>query len=142
MDRGIRIIGAILSVGLLVLVRVYASTLFYDPLINFFKNTHSMLPLPMFDWPGLLLNLGLRFWINSMISIFILWILFKNREIIQLSFIIYGFFFLLLMISFSILLLTYQQGAYMGLFYVRRFLIHPLLLLILIPGFYFYRNVK
>lgn len=135
------LIGLVL-VLLLMLIRAYASTLFYDPLIDFFKITRVTATLPSFDWPGLLLHVSLRFWMNSLISFAILWLIFRNRDLIRFSLILYGAFFLLFLLIFILLLKTFEPGQYMALFYIRRFLIHPLLLLVLIPGFYFFRNAK
>jgi exosortase F-associated protein len=142
MNRATRLCLGFFLVLLLVLIRTYASSIYYDPLIAFFKNIHSSPPLPEFDWVGLLLHMSLRFWMNSLISLSILWLIFSNKELIQLSFVLYGALFVILMIVFMLLLKTYQPGGYMALFYVRRFLIHPLLLLVLIPGVYFFSNSK
>ncbi len=142
MNKGIRILLVLLLLALLVLIRAYAATLFYDPLILFFKMTHSSPALPDFDGVGLFLHISLRFWMNTLISLSILWLIFSNRELVQLSLILYGTLFIILLCAFVLLLYTYEPGAYMALFYVRRFLIHPLLLLVLIPGFYFFRNKK
>lgn len=140
MSKTVKLFLGIVLVTFLVLIRAYASDLFYDPLIVFFKNVRDSFFLPDFDWTGLLLHLSLRFWMNSFISLSILWLIFNNRELIQLSLILYAAFFVLFLIAFIFLLKGYQPGAYMALFYVRRFLIHPILLLILIPGFYFFKN--
>lgn len=140
MNKAIKLILGIVLMTFLVLIRAYASDLFYDPLIVFFKNVRESFSLPDFDWAGLLLHISLRFWINSFISLSILWLIFNNRELIQWSLILFAAFFVLFLIAFIILLKAYQPGAYMSLFYVRRFLIHPILLLILIPGFYFFKN--
>ena len=45
-----------------------------------------------------------------------------------------------LMIAFVLLLNTSADGDHMALFYVRRFLIQPLFLLLLLPAFYFHKR--
>lgn len=142
MHKATRLLLGMVLVVLLMLIRAYASTLFYDPLIYFFKMTHATDALPNFDWIGLLLHVSLRFWMNSLISFAILWLIFGNRDLIRFTFILYGAFFIIFSLVFILLLKTYEPGQYMPLFYIRRFLIHPLLLLVLIPGFYFFRNAK
>ncbi|MEZ4874214.1 MAG: exosortase F system-associated protein [Flavobacteriaceae bacterium] len=126
----------------LVLVRAYASQLFYDPFIAFFRTGASTQALPEVNLPKLLLHLLFRYGINTGISLCILWILFQKKEIVQLSAYLYGILFLVLMGVFVVLVNTFETGEYMLLFYVRRFLIHPLFLLLLIPAFYFQSNRK
>jgi exosortase F-associated protein len=49
-------------------------------------------------------------------------------------------FFVLFILAYWYLLFNSNTADYVLLFYVRRFLIQPLLLLILIPAFYFHRR--
>ena len=142
MNRRIKI--ALLFLGFLGLIsiRTYASVLFYDPLIGFFESSYHTGQLPDFDLLGLTLNTSLRFWMNSLLSLFILWLLFENKEVVQLSLWLYALSFLLLICIFYYLLAYYDSGSYMSLFYARRFLIQPILLLVLIPAFYFHKLSK
>lgn len=131
-----------LMVVALVGIRGFSEALFYDPLIVFFKTNYQTASLPELDFIGLLLNLSLRFWMNTLFSLFLLWILFQNKEIVQLSLILYAVAFVLLIVAFMFVAKNYEPGSYQSLFYIRRFLIHPLLLLLLIPAFYFHRLRK
>lgn len=78
MAKGVRVIGILLLVGVLVLVRAYAPVLFYDPLILFFKSAYATQPLLELDFWGLLWSVSLRFWLNSSISLVILWLWFQK----------------------------------------------------------------
>jgi exosortase F-associated protein len=40
---------------------------------------------------------------------------------------------------FAFLIINIEEEHFMALFYVRRFLIHPLFVIILLPAFYYYR---
>ncbi len=131
----------ILLFGLLVCIRSFASDLFYDPLITFFKTNHSTDVLPDMDVPKLLLHTSFRFLLNTIISLGILWAIFKRVDVIKVSALLFGCVFVLLMLFFWILLGSDQAGGHMALFYVRRFLIQPLFLLLLIPAFYFQKNL-
>ncbi len=142
MHKTIRIIITLFCVVLLVLIRAYAPELFYDPLILFFKNSSGNLTLPEFDLLGLLLNTSVRFWMNTLISLTILWFVFSSKEVVRLSLVLYAIAFILLIIVFAFLLQVNPEGPFMALFYVRRFLIQPIFVLILIPGFYFFRNTN
>ena len=139
MSKGLKILLILLGVVLLVLIRVYEESLFYDPLLKFFKTEHTTQPLPAFNFCKLLLHTILRFIINSLISLGIIWVIFQQKEVMKFSIVLYGFFLLLLAITFVILLHTSEAGQHLHLFYVRRFLIQPLFLLLLIPAFYLQR---
>ena len=142
MTKNRKIVVVILAILALVAIRGFSESLFYDPLILFFKTNYQIEGLPELDFIGLLLNLSLRFWMNTLVSLVVLWVLFQKREIVQLSLLLYAALFVMLMVVFSILIKNYEPGSYQMLFYVRRFLIHPLPLLLLIPAFYFHSLSK
>ncbi len=138
MSRSIKIIAILILILLLVAVRGFESDLFYDPLIQFFKTDHTTGSLPAFDALKLLGSISLRFFANTLLSLTILWVLFRERGIIKLSLLIFLTFYVLLMIAYCYFLFYSNTADYIALFYVRRFLIQPLILLILIPAFYFH----
>lgn len=134
-----KIVSILILIGLLVSIRGFETDLFYDPLIQFFKTNHSTGSLPAFDTFKLLGNISLRYLANTLISLALLWVLFREADIIKISIMVFLTFFVLLMIAYSYLLFYSNTADYVLLFYVRRFLIQPILLLILIPAFYFHR---
>jgi exosortase F-associated protein len=95
------------------------------------------LPLidPLFFWPSLIF----RFLLNLIFGLMLLKGLFIDPQTIRFSWVLYLMFFAFLSLALFGLMAMYQAGYYHQLFYVRRFLIHPIILLILIPGFYFYK---
>ncbi|NND63252.1 MAG: exosortase F system-associated protein, partial [Flavobacteriaceae bacterium] len=121
-------------------IRGFESSLFYDPLIQFFKVDHSTESLPSIELWTYLANISFRFWLNTAISLLVLWIIFRKKEVIKVSVILYTTVFVLLMIALTVLLQSDRMGGHLGLFYVRRFLIQPLFLLLLIPAFYFQKK--
>ena len=134
----------IILIGILVIVlaaiRFYESSLFYDPLMRFFKSSDYLRDkIPEFK-PGLLiLNTFFRYTLNSLISVAIIAIAFVDRNIVKFSAVL---FLLLLGIAgsvFSYLVFTIENEHFLALFYVRRFLIHPVFILVLLPAFYYYR---
>ncbi len=127
--------------AVLVLIRAYASDLFYDPLIAFFETTHSTDVLPEMNITKLLGHTTLRFGLNTLVSLLILWVIFKRKDVLKVSALLYLSVFVLLMAFFWMLLGSDQAGGHMALFYVRRFLIQPVFLLLLIPAFYFQKNL-
>lgn len=125
----------------LLLIRAFEKDLFYDPLLNYFEGDYKTLPIPEMNNLKLYLNVFYRFLLNSGVSIGILWFVFKDREIIKLSSILYAAVFIILFSVFLILISTANSETNpWALFYVRRFLIHPVLLLLLLPAFYFQKK--
>lgn len=138
MKKTLKIVSIVILACFLVLIRTFEDLLFYDPLLEFFKIDYKTLPLPKMDMLGLLTGLVFRFFMNTVISLAILWLVFKDKEIIKLSSILYGFLFVFLFTTFSFIVFTSEgTGSHLVLFYVRRFLIQPLFLLLLLPAFYF-----
>jgi len=122
---------------LLIMVRAYLAPYFYDPLNNYFKNDYLYMEIPKLDFWYYFVNLFLRYTINSVISLGIIFLIFKDRNGLVFSLKFYCFSFILLGL-FLFLLLKYNiSNDYMLTFYVRRFLTHPIFLLILVPAFYF-----
>ncbi len=138
MKKMLKIVAIITLAIFLVLIRAYENILFYDPLLEFFKNDYKTMPLPKMDNFALQTGIALRFLLNTLISLAIIWVLFKDKEIIKLSSFLYGFLFAILFLAFSLIIFNSEEtGGHLVLFYVRRFLIQPLFLLILLPAFYF-----
>jgi len=126
---------------LLLLIRAYEDVLFYDPLLDFFKGDYKNLPLPDLDLLKLNFGVVFRYVLNTGISLGILWFIFKDSEIIKLSILLYVVLFVLLLLIFNYILYT-SDGVQnqLPLFYVRRFLIQPVFLLVLLPAFYFQKK--
>ena len=121
---------------LLILVRVFEN-LFYDPLIVYFQNDYLHIPLPEINTTKLLIHLFFRYFINASLSILIIWIVFKNLDVVKFSLWFYGIAFFILLSSFYFLLQTNFTNYYLPAFYIRRFLIQPLFLLLLLPAFHY-----
>ncbi|NNJ80842.1 MAG: exosortase F system-associated protein [Flavobacteriaceae bacterium] len=140
MSRAMQIILLVLAVSGLILIRQFAGDIFYDPLIEFFKTDHSTQPLPELMTGKLLLHITIRFFFNTVLSFLVLWVIFKSRSILKLALFLYITLFLIFVIAFAVMLNTSEAGNHMALFYVRRFLIQPLFLLLLLPAFYFHKR--
>ncbi|MFT4698360.1 MAG: exosortase F-associated protein [Flavobacteriaceae bacterium] len=140
MSKFNKIVGVLFCIILLMLIRWFENSLFYDPLIIFFKTDHTSQSLPKFDGLLLIGNIALRFIMNTVLSLAILWFVFSEKEIVKISTVLYSFLFLLLLLVFTYLLFYADSESYLSLFYVRRFLIQPLFLLLLLPAFYFQKK--
>jgi len=129
---------AVLAV-MLVMVRFYEQDLFYDPLLPFFKTENKV--LPEYDSLKLFFNLAFRYMLNTLLSLGILWLAFKDKNILMLSAILYLVFFVVLMTVLSIAL-NAESPNLLLIFYVRRFLIQALFLILFLPAFYYQKRMK
>ena len=134
-----RIIGISFLVGLLVLIRFFEHRLFYDPLIQFFTLDYLHDNLPVLERGRLLINVAFRFLLNTGISLAIIYVAFIDKNILRFSAILFLLLFLICFPVFFFLVYTIENQNFMALFYVRRFLIHPIFVIILLPAFYYYR---
>nr|WP_262497680.1 exosortase F system-associated protein [Olleya sp. Bg11-27] len=132
-------IGISLLFMLLVLVRWFQNELFYDPYLLFFQNDYLYIDSPRQETFKLVTNTALRFVINSGISLLILFMFFKDLSIVKFSALIYLFSFFILIMLYLYFVLDPKQEQYYLFFNVRRFLIQPILLLLLLPAFYYNR---
>lgn len=136
----LRTILAIILLFFLVLVRVFQDELFYDPFITFFKTDYHFNTLPEYDLTRLLSYLVLRYAVNYVLSIGIIYTLFQNMQFIRLVSLLYLGAFLILLVIFLILLLNLNYNWFYLFFNVRRFLIHPVLLILFTAAFYSYKK--
>jgi exosortase F-associated protein len=123
-------------------IRAFENELFYDPFLDYFKSDYQNIKMPEIHNINLFLGFFLRFLLNSILSILIIYVIFKDFEIIKFSIILYLLFFVILITSFFVLLNHPISNIKMYLFYIRRFIIQPILLLLFIPGLYFQKTTK
>lgn len=135
-----RVALALLFVVALVLIRAYEDSLFYDPFLNYFKSDYYNLPIPKIDNLKLMLGLFLRFFLNTVLSLAVIYVLFKDIDAVKFASVLYFIFFVMLLAAFYIILLKNGESNKMGLFYVRRFLIQPIFLLLFLPAFYYQKQ--
>lgn len=132
----------ILLLLLLVLIRVFEDNLFYDPFLNYFKDNYTNLKLPQTNPIKLFFSLGFRYYLNSMISLGLLYLIFKDTKIIKFSIFLYSVLGIILMVSFFFILKFFGEQSKMNLFYIRRFIIQPIFLILFIPAFYYQKKIK
>ncbi|MDG1806162.1 exosortase F system-associated protein [Flavicella sp.] len=121
----------------LVLVRAYENEMFYDPFIVFFQNDYLYTSVPEFEYGRLIWDLFLRYSLNSIISLGIIYLVFEKLGYVILSAKLYVLGFVLLISAYTFLLSTGFEKGYLLPFYVRRFLIHPLFLLLLMAALFY-----
>ncbi len=142
MPKSLKCILIFVLVGLLILIRFFEDSLFYDPYLTFFQNDYLYLDSPRREVVKLVGFTTLRYVLNSVISLAILYVVFKDASIIKFSAIIYGIAFGILILLFLYFVANPKQEEYYLFFNIRRFLIQPLLLILLLPAFYYHKLTK
>jgi len=141
MNKWLRYLLVIILIFCLILVRKFETEIFYDPFLAYFQGDFYNVQFPEYDLKKVVLNISFRYFLNSMISLGIIWCLFWNTKYLKFSAIVLlGLLIVLLPVYIYFIKNEFHLGENIG-FYVRRFLIQPMLLLILIPAF-FYQQQK
>ena len=135
LNNKIRVLVLFLLVLVLASIRIFEESLFYDPFLYYFKNDFNNFPLPIVENLNLFLSLFFRYFLNAIISVAFIQIAFKDINFTKFTFVLYGLLFVILILAFWIVLAFFADENKMELFYIRRFLIQPLFLLLFIPGY-------
>lgn len=126
----------------LIAVRMFEEPLFYDPFLQYFKSADKNEVFPLYDWGSLILGHLFRFLLNLIFSLVIVQFLFKNtRWTAQAAALIVIAFAITLPIYLYCIHTNFEIG-YLFSFYIRRFVIQPLVLLLIIPVFYYRRKLE
>ena len=142
LNNKIKVFVLFLLVLVLVSIRIFEESLFYDPYLDFFKTDFTNFPLPVVDKFSLFLSLVFRYSLNSIVSIFFIQIAFNDINFTKFTSVLYGILFVILILVFYVVLAFFADESKMELFYIRRFLIQPLFLLLFIPGYLIQKRVN
>ena len=140
LDKKWRSLTFIVLIVLLVMVRVFENELFYDPFLDFFKKDFENLTLPVVNHAKLALGLFMRYGFNSLLSLFLIYIVYQDFDLVKFISVVYAFLFVVLMLCFFIVLLNAIPNQNWILFYIRRFLIQPIFLLLFFAGIYYQKR--
>ncbi|MFT5760980.1 MAG: exosortase F-associated protein [Polaribacter sp.] len=142
MKKALKYILLVILIALLFLIRAFEDDLFYDPLIKYFQNDYLYSTMPEVNIWKLVVDILFRYTLNSVITLAIIYVAFKKKSFVKFA----GFFlmlaFVILLVVFVFLLKDEFKHSYLFPFYIRRFLIHPLFLLLLLPSFYYMKINK
>lgn len=131
----------LLLIGL-VLVRKFEVNLFYDPLLDFFHQDFMNVQFPVMDLAQHLWSVFFRYILNSVLSLGIVYFIFKDVKIIKFSALVFLGFFFIFLIPYIYFIHIEFKGFYTAGFYVRRLLIQPVLLLILVPAIWYWKKTR
>lgn len=142
LDHKIDVVLFVFLVLLLASIRAFENELFYDPFLSFFRSEFNNKPLPMYDGFLLFVNLLFRYVLNTLISLVIIYVIFKDKALVKFASVLYVIFFLLLIIALFMVLFLLETKSSMTLFYIRRFIIQPLFVLLFVPAFYYQNRMS
>lgn len=133
---------AILIVACFGIIRAFENQLFYDPFLDYFERDFNNLPFPRVNAFQLFLGLLFRYFLNTILSLALIYVLFQEIEMLKFSAFLYAFFLVILFGMFFVILEYFPDGSWL-LFYIRRFIIQPIFVLLFIPAFYYQmQNLK
>ena len=118
-------------------IRMVESEIFYDPFLAYFHEANKQMAIPEFVCGKLIFHHLFRFLLNLICSAIILQAFFNNKK-----WTIQGIVLMVLVyaITFPVYLYclhTELEIGYLFTFYMRRFVIQPIILLLIIPLFYY-----
>ncbi|MDP3359256.1 MAG: exosortase F system-associated protein [Lutibacter sp.] len=141
MRKSVRIGLIMLLFLMLILIRAVVQPYFYDPLLDYFKHDYLNASIPELNFSVYFLNIFYRYSLNTVISLVIIYLVFYDIKALYFSIKFYMLVFVVLSLMLFILLKFNDTQNYLLTFYVRRFLIQPLFVFILLPAFY-YQKLK
>lgn len=139
MSNIVKSIWLLVLFGLLILIRTFENELFYDPYLKFFESDYLYMDNPRREVFKLTLFTTLRYVLNTILSLGIIYMFFEDKTIVKFSAYIYAFALVILIGLFLYFVIRPKQEDYYIFFNIRRFLIQPLLLLLLLPAFYYHK---
>lgn len=132
----------ILGIFGLISIRMLEDQIFYDPFLTYFHEANKHAQFPDFEWMKLTGNYLFRFLLNLIFSAVVVHFIFKNKQwtiqAIALMLIVFAITFPLYLYC----IYTKFEIGYLFSFYMRRFVIQPLILLLIIPLFYYRKQMQ
>ena len=125
----------------LVSVRFLEDKIFYDPFLAFFKGDYKVAQIPEFLWGKLIISHFFRFFLNLFFSAVVIHFMFLNKKWTQQAVVLITVAFLFFFPIYLWCLHTKMEIGYLFTFSVRRFVIQPIILLLIIPIFYYRKKL-
>ena len=139
MPKLTRYIFVVILVLVLMAIRGFEDYLFYDPYLQFFENDYLYIDNPRREVAKLVFFTSLRYLLNTLASLGILYLIFNDKVMIKFSVLLYAIAYVLLLIPYLYFVINPRQEDYYLFFNVRRFLIQPIGIILLLPAFYYYK---
>ena len=125
----------------LISVRFLEDKIFYDPFLEFFKADYKIAQVPNFIWGKLMLSHFFRFALNLIFSAIVVHFMFLNKKWTIQAVVLMAVAFLFFFPIYLWCLYSKMEIGYLFTFSVRRFVIQPIILLLIIPIFYYRKKL-
>ena len=125
----------------LISVRFLEDKIFYDPFLEFFKADYKVAQVPNFIWGKLMLSHFFRFALNLIFSAIVVHFIFLNKKWTIQAVFLMAVAFLFFFPIYLWCLYSKMEIGYLFTFSVRRFVIQPIILLLIIPIFYYRKKL-
>lgn len=125
----------------LISVRFLEDKIFYDPFLEFFKGDYKVAKIPDFIWGKLIWSHIFRFLLNLIFSVIVVHFLFRNKTWTLQAILLIIIAFVLFLPIYLWCLYSKMEVGYLFTFSVRRFVIQPIILLLIIPIFYYRKKI-
>ncbi|SDE70663.1 exosortase F system-associated membrane protein [Riemerella columbipharyngis] len=126
----------------LISVKFLEGKIFYDPMIKYFSADGFSHPdFPHLHWGKLIVGHLFRFFLNAFFSTVIIQFMFRNKLWTLQAVVLISVVFAITFPMYLYCLYTEFQWGVLISFYIRRFVIQPLLLLMIIPIFYYKKEM-
>ena len=125
----------------LISVRFLEDKIFYDPFLEFFKADYKVAQVPDFIWGKLMLSHFFRFALNLIFSAIVVHFMVLNKKWTIQAVFLMAVAFLFFFPIYLWCLYSKMEIGYLFTFSVRRFVIQPIILLLIIPIFYYRKKL-
>lgn len=132
----------ILGILGLIGVRMVEDQWFYDPFINYFHEANRNVEFPVVVWPKLIVSHLFRFLLNLIFSAIVVQFIFLNKQWTLQAIILMVLVFAITFPIYLYCIYTHFDVGMLFSFYIRRFVIQPLILLLIIPMFYYRKQIQ
>ncbi|WDF47584.1 exosortase F system-associated protein [Chryseobacterium sp. KACC 21268] len=122
-------------------IRVLEDGIFYDPFLAFFRSADQNAVMPDFHWGKLIISYLFRFVLTTLFSVLIIHFLFLKKEWTKQALILITLIFVIVFPIYLLCIYDKFQFGYLFSFYIRRFVIQPLTLLLIVPIFYYRKKI-
>ena len=124
----------------LVLVYIFQLQLFYDPFQNItYTGTEPV--VPEYNKLYYVLSKVLRYILNDGFGLMIIWGLFGDKKYLRFAVLIFLFGLLLLLPIYLILSINFYASSFTFLTHLHRLVLNPVLMMLLIPAFYYQKSL-
>lgn len=125
----------------LFLVYVFQRVLFYDPFQDLIYHPDYVSTITINNSKYVFGKI-IRYILNDGFALMVIWGLFNNKNYLRFAVIIFMIGLLILLPVYLVLVLKYYETMHSFLNHFHRLVLNPVLMMLLIPAFYYQKRVK